>query len=70
MKRADYISAPAMFELQNACVIIAQAYPDGGEFLRCSLIEWCDVCERPALGALRFARRRQRVHHVAHCHGW
>jgi hypothetical protein len=39
-----------MFDLQNACVIIAQAYPDGGEFLRCAFIEWCDVCERQALG--------------------
>jgi hypothetical protein len=40
-----------MFDLQNACVIIAQAYPDGGEFLRCAFIERCDVCERQALGS-------------------
>jgi hypothetical protein len=31
MKRADYISVPAKFGLQNACAIIAQAYPDAGE---------------------------------------
>jgi hypothetical protein len=39
MKRFNYIPAPAMFDLHNACAIIAQAYPDSGVFLVGSSIQ-------------------------------
>ena len=51
MKRFNYIPAPSMFDLHNACAIIAQAYPDSGVFLVGSSIQrlisatWtCAVC--------------------------
>jgi hypothetical protein len=38
-QRANYVAAPAMFDLHNACVVIQQAFPNGGVYLVGSALE-------------------------------